>query len=149
MSAALFEQAGEGRHQALSAGTMPADQVHPEVVDVMRELGVDLSERVPRRLSHELADQADVVVTMGCGDECPYIPGKRYIDWDLQTRAAAPSTKCAPPATTSPTGCRAWSPNSGLRASNRGVRSTSADKDVISRSFAMPEEGLEPPTRGL
>ena len=83
MSAALFERAAEGRHAAVSAGTTPAERVHPEVVEVMRELGVDLSDRVPRRLTRELAEQADVVVTMGCGDECPYIPGKRYIDWDL------------------------------------------------------------------
>jgi arsenate reductase (thioredoxin) len=83
MSAALFERAAGGRHHALSAGTTPADRVHPEVVDVMRELGLDLSARTPRRLTRELAEQADVVVTMGCGDECPYIPGKRYLDWDL------------------------------------------------------------------
>jgi len=80
MSAALFERAG---HSALSAGTTPGDRVHPEVVEVMREVGVDLSQRVPQRLTTELAQQADVVVTMGCGDECPYIPGKRYIDWDI------------------------------------------------------------------
>jgi arsenate reductase len=90
MSAALFEQASDGRHRALSAGTTPADQVHPEVVEVMRELGVDLCDRVPRRLSHELAEQADVVVTMGCGDECPYIPGKRYVDWELDDPAGRP-----------------------------------------------------------
>jgi arsenate reductase len=90
MSAALFEQASDGRHRALSAGTAPADRVHPEVVEVMRELGVDLSDRVPRRLSHELAEQADVVVTMGCGDECPYIPGKRYVDWELDDPAGRP-----------------------------------------------------------
>lgn len=83
MSAALFDRAAAGRHQASSAGTTPADRVHPEVVEVMRELGVDLAGRVPRKLTRELAEQADVVVTMGCGDECPYIPGKRYIDWDL------------------------------------------------------------------
>ena len=83
MSAALFERAARGRHHALSAGTTPADRVHPEVVTAMRELGVDLADRVPRRLTTELAEQADVVVTMGCGDECPYIPGKRYLDWDL------------------------------------------------------------------
>jgi arsenate reductase (thioredoxin) len=83
MSAALFERAGEGRHAALSAGTTPAERVHPEVVDVMRELGIDLSGRVPQRLTRELAERADVVVTMGCGDECPYIPGKRYVDWEL------------------------------------------------------------------
>jgi arsenate reductase len=90
MSAALFEQAAEGRHQGLSAGTTPAEGVHPEVVEVMRELGIDLAGRVPRALTRELAEQADVVVTMGCGDECPYIPGKRYIDWDLQDPAGRP-----------------------------------------------------------
>ena len=83
MSAALFERTAGRRHDASSAGTTPAERVHPEVVEVMRELGVDLSDRVPRRLTRELAEQAEVVVTMGCGDECPYIPGKRYIDWDL------------------------------------------------------------------
>lgn len=83
MSQALFERAAAGRHIALSAGTTPAEHVHPEVVEVMRELGVDLSGRRPQLLTRELAEQADVVVTMGCGDACPYIPGKRYIDWDL------------------------------------------------------------------
>jgi protein-tyrosine-phosphatase len=57
--------------------------VHPEVVEVMREVGIDLSEKRPQKLSRELAEQADVVVTMGCGDACPYLPGKRYVDWDL------------------------------------------------------------------
>ena len=83
MSAALFERAAAGRHEAISAGTTPAERVHPEVLEVMSELGIDLSDRVPRKLTRELAEQADVVVTMGCGDACPYIPGKRYIDWDL------------------------------------------------------------------
>jgi protein-tyrosine-phosphatase len=85
MSAALFERDAEGRHHALSAGSEadPTGRVHPTVVDVMRELGIDLSDRRPRRLSPELAAQADVVVTMGCGDACPFIPGRRYIDWEL------------------------------------------------------------------
>ncbi|HEX5622728.1 MAG TPA: arsenate reductase ArsC [Solirubrobacteraceae bacterium] len=83
MSAALFERAAAGRHRALSAGTTPGERVHPEVVEVMREVDVDLSGRVPRKLDRALAEEADVVVTMGCGDECPYIPGKRYVDWDL------------------------------------------------------------------
>jgi arsenate reductase len=83
MSAALFERAAGGRHRALSAGTTPGDRVHPEVVTVMDELGIDLRDRRPRLLTRELAEQADVVVTMGCGDECPYIPGKRYVDWEL------------------------------------------------------------------
>ncbi|MEA2466274.1 MAG: hypothetical protein QOJ57_400 [Thermoleophilaceae bacterium] len=83
MSQALFERAAGGRHEARSAGTTPGERVHPEVVDVMGELGVDLSDRVPRLLTREDAEWADVVVTMGCGDECPYIPGRRYLDWDL------------------------------------------------------------------
>jgi arsenate reductase (thioredoxin) len=83
MSQALFERAAAGRHNALSAGTTPGERVHPEVVEVMRELDIDLANRKPRGLTMDLAEQADVVVTMGCGDECPYIPGKRYIDWDL------------------------------------------------------------------
>lgn len=83
MSQALLERAADGRHIALSAGTTPAEHVHPEVVEVMQELGIDLSGRQPQLLTRELAERADVVVTMGCGDECPYIPGKRYIDWNL------------------------------------------------------------------
>ena len=83
MSRALFERAAAGRHQAESAGTAPAERVHPEVVEVMRELDVDVSGQTPRKLTREMAERADVVVTMGCGDECPYIPGKRYLDWDL------------------------------------------------------------------
>ena len=83
MSRALFERAAGGRHSAESAGTTPGERVHPEVVEAMSELGVDVSDRVPRRLTREHAERADVVVTMGCGDECPYIPGKRYLDWDL------------------------------------------------------------------
>jgi arsenate reductase (thioredoxin) len=83
MSQALFARAAEGRHQAQSAGTTPAQRVHPEAIEVMGELGVDLSARQPQLLTEELAECADVVVTMGCGDACPYIPGKRYIDWEL------------------------------------------------------------------
>jgi arsenate reductase (thioredoxin) len=83
MSQALFQRASGGRHRALSAGTTPAAHVHPEVVKVMRELDIDLAGRTPQLLTADLAAQADIVVTMGCGDECPFIPGKRYIDWDL------------------------------------------------------------------
>jgi arsenate reductase len=90
MSQALFERAAEGRHQARSAGTTPAAHVHPEVITVMRELGIDLSENVPHGLTEDDARWADVVVTMGCGDKCPYIPGRRYIDWDLQDPAGRP-----------------------------------------------------------
>jgi arsenate reductase len=83
ISEELFARAAAGRHQARSAGTSPAARVHPEVIAAMAELGIDLSGRTPRRLSRADAEWADVVVTMGCGDECPYIPGKRYLDWDL------------------------------------------------------------------
>jgi arsenate reductase len=83
MSEALFARAAGGAHEARSAGTTPGDRVHPEVVAAMAELGIDLADRVPRELSREDAEWADVVVTMGCGDECPYIPGRRYLDWDL------------------------------------------------------------------
>jgi arsenate reductase len=83
MSQALFERDAGGKHTALSAGTTPAEDVHSEVIQVMRELDIDLSGRRPQLLTRELAEQADVIVTMGCGDECPCIPGKRYIDWDL------------------------------------------------------------------
>jgi arsenate reductase (thioredoxin) len=83
MSEALFTREAGGRHEARSAGTRPGDRVHPEVVAVMRELGIDLADRKPQLLTTEMAEWADVVVTMGCGDECPYIPGKRYLDWDL------------------------------------------------------------------
>jgi protein-tyrosine-phosphatase len=83
ISQALFERAAEGRHRARSAGTTPAERVHPEVVEAMGEIGIDLAHRLPRRLSEEDARWADVVVTMGCGDECPYVPGRRYVDWEL------------------------------------------------------------------
>ncbi len=83
MSQALFEGAAAGGHTALSAGTTPAEHVHPEVIEVMQELGIDLSERHPQLLTRELAERADLVVTMGCGDTCPVIPGKRYLDWEL------------------------------------------------------------------
>jgi arsenate reductase len=85
MSQALFERASGGRHTSESAGSIaePGSRVHPEVVEVMSEIGVDLSGREPQRLTDELAARAGVLVTMGCGDTCPYFPGKRYVDWDL------------------------------------------------------------------
>jgi arsenate reductase (thioredoxin) len=83
ISAALFERAANGRHTTESAGTTPGEPVQPEVVEVMQEIGIDLSTKKPQKPTTELAGRADVVVTMGCGDACPYIPGKRYIDWDL------------------------------------------------------------------
>jgi arsenate reductase (thioredoxin) len=90
MSQSLFERGAAGRHAADSAGTEPAERVHPEVVTAMRELGIDLEPRRPRPLTREQAEWADVVVTMGCGDQCPYIPGKRYLDWELPDPSGLP-----------------------------------------------------------
>jgi arsenate reductase len=93
MSAALFERSAQGRHIAVSAGSEadPDGHVHPEVIEVMRELDIDLSDRRPQRLSAALAEPAAVVVTMGCGDACPVIAGKRYIDWELPDPKGRPT----------------------------------------------------------
>jgi arsenate reductase len=90
MSEALFRRHVAEEHEARSAGTEPAERVHPEVVEAMAERGIDLSRRVPRKLTGADAEWADVVVTMGCGDECPYIPGKRYLDWELEDPKGRP-----------------------------------------------------------
>jgi arsenate reductase len=90
ISEALFKRAAAGHHEARSAGTTPGDGVHPEVIEVMRELGIDLAARTPRKLSPADAEWADIVVTMGCGDECPYVPGKRYLDWELEDPKGRP-----------------------------------------------------------
>jgi arsenate reductase (thioredoxin) len=90
MAEALFQRAAGAGHEARSAGSRPAGHVHPEVVDVMGELDVDLSARTPHRLDAADMQWADVVVTMGCGDECPYVPGARYVDWELDDPAGRP-----------------------------------------------------------
>jgi arsenate reductase len=90
MAEALFRRASGGRHEARSAGSRPAANVHPPVVEAMRELGVDLAGRRPHRLDVADMEWADVVVTMGCGDECPYVPGRRYVDWELDDPAGRP-----------------------------------------------------------
>jgi arsenate reductase (thioredoxin) len=90
MSRALFERAAGERHGARSAGTAPARSVHPQVVEAMREVGVELDGIVPRLLTDADARWADVVVTMGCGDACPYVPGRRYLDWDLPDPSGQP-----------------------------------------------------------
>lgn len=86
MAQALWEARGG---EARSAGTRPADAVHPEAVAAMRELGLDVARRRPRALRREDAEWADVVVTMGCGDACPLVPGKRYVEWNLPDPAGA------------------------------------------------------------
>ena len=84
MAAALLnELADPQKARAISAGTQPAAHVHPEVVEVIRELGVDLQSVVPTKLTDDLAAEANILVTMGCGDACPVYPGKRYVDWEL------------------------------------------------------------------
>ncbi|SRR6266700_5890309 len=84
MSAALFNKyADPDKARAVSAGTQPADRVHPVVLDAMLEVGIDLSSAKPQKLTPELAQGAEMLITMGCGDECPYIPGLRRDDWPL------------------------------------------------------------------
>jgi len=87
MAQALYEQrGGEGR----SAGSAPAERVHPEVVEVLAEVGLDVADRHPRALTREDVEWAELVVTMGCGDACPVLPGKRYVDWELPDPAGCP-----------------------------------------------------------
>ena len=83
MAAGLLRRHAGNRVEVRSAGSTPASEVNPAVRAVMAEVGVDLSEAVPTRLSTEYVEATDVVVTMGCGDACPIVPGKRYLDWDL------------------------------------------------------------------
>ena len=90
MAAALLERLAARRIHVRSAGTEPIEAIHPPVVEAMREVGVDLGSRKPRRLEDDAVRAADVVVTMGCGDECPFYPGKRYEDWELPDPAGRP-----------------------------------------------------------
>jgi protein-tyrosine-phosphatase len=83
MAAALLERYARGRVRVRSAGSEPAERIHPVVREAMAEIGIDLSREVPKPLTGEAVEAADVVVTMGCGDACPVFPGKRYLDWDL------------------------------------------------------------------
>jgi arsenate reductase len=84
MAAAFLNHLANGRASAMSAGTNPGARVHPEVVEAMKEVGIDLSGAVPQKLTTELAAGADLLITMGCGDECPYIPGLQRDDWPLE-----------------------------------------------------------------
>jgi len=91
IAAALFNRlANPAKARALSAGTRPADRVHAEVVQVMQEEGIDLSGARPQKLTPELAGQAQLLITMGCGDECPYVPGVRHDDWPLEDPKGQP-----------------------------------------------------------
>ena len=83
MAAALLEREAAGKVRVTSAGSQPADQLNPAVVQAMAEIGIDISREMPKRLTGDQVQVADVVITMGCGDACPVLPGKRYLDWDL------------------------------------------------------------------
>jgi arsenate reductase len=91
MAAAFFNRlADPATARALSAGTAPGDRVHPEVVAVMQEEGIDLSDARPQKLTSELAAEAQLLITMGCGDECPFVPGVRRDDWPLDDPKGQP-----------------------------------------------------------
>jgi protein-tyrosine-phosphatase len=84
MAAGLLQKLGEGRVQVRSAGSDPADAVNPAAIAAMAEVGIDISHELPKPLADQSVREADVVITMGCGDACPFYPGKRYEDWDLE-----------------------------------------------------------------
>jgi arsenate reductase (thioredoxin) len=90
MAAALLDHLARGRVVVRSAGSAPADEINPAVMEVMAEVGLDLSKEFPKPLSTQAVEDADVVITMGCGDACPVFPGKRYLDWDLLDPSGKP-----------------------------------------------------------
>ena len=90
MAAALLDHHARGSVKVRSAGSEPADKLNPAVVAAMNELGIDISREFPKPLTDEAVESADVVITMGCGDACPYYAGKRYLDWDLDDPAGQP-----------------------------------------------------------
>jgi arsenate reductase len=90
MALGWFEHLAAGRATAFSGGSAPAEQLNPAAVAAMAEVGIDISHNVPRRWTDELIERVDVVVTMGCGDECPYFPGTRYEDWAVPDPAGLP-----------------------------------------------------------
>ena len=87
MAAGWMRELAGGEVEVFSGGSAPASEVNPAAVAVMREVGIDISSETPRRWDDEEVGAADVVVTMGCGDECPYFPGVRYLDWELEDPA--------------------------------------------------------------
>jgi arsenate reductase (thioredoxin) len=87
MASALLERGARGRVQVISAGSEPADRLNPAVVEAMREIGIDISAERPKKLEDGMVRESDVVITMGCGDACPFYPGKRYEDWELEDPA--------------------------------------------------------------
>lgn len=96
MAAALLGKYAEGRIDVLSAGSAPAESLNPAVVEVMREVGIDIAAERPKLLTTEAVEASDVVITMGCGDACPLFPGKRYLDWTLDDPAGLPAERVRP-----------------------------------------------------
>lgn len=96
MAAALLNHHAKGAVRIRSAGSAPAESINPAVVEAMNEIGIDLSREVPKLLTDEAVEASDVVVTMGCGDACPYFPGKRYLDWELPDPAGKSLTEVRP-----------------------------------------------------
>ena len=96
MAAALLDREATGRVRVTSAGSQPADQLNPAVVQAMTEIGLDISREFPKPLTIDKVQAADVVITMGCGDACPVYPGKRYLDWDLPDPAGLDLTAVRP-----------------------------------------------------
>ena len=96
MAAALLDHHAKGRVRVRSAGSAPADQINPAVVSVMAEWGIDLSHEFPKPLTDQAVQATDVVITMGCGDACPFYPGKRYLDWELEDPAGKPAEQVRP-----------------------------------------------------
>jgi arsenate reductase len=92
----LLEHYAQGRVEVSSAGSEPGNQLNPSVVTVLKERGLDPSREFPKPLTDDAAQAADVVVTMGCGDTCPFYPGKRYVDWELQDPAGLPVEQVRP-----------------------------------------------------
>jgi protein-tyrosine-phosphatase len=90
MAAAFMERAGRGQITVHSAGSAPGENLNPAVVEALREVGIDISSNTPMKITNEMAEAADVIVTMGCGDACPFYPGKRYLDWSLEDPAGRP-----------------------------------------------------------
>lgn len=98
MAAALLERHGAGRIEVRSAGSAPAETLNPAVVEAMAEVGIDLraAGAHPKKLTADAVEASDVVITMGCGDECPFFPGKRYLDWELDDPAGKPVEQVRP-----------------------------------------------------
>ena len=96
MAAALLDHYAEGRVHVRSAGSTPADQINAAVLEAMAEVGIDISKEFPKPLTDEVVRDADAIITMGCGDACPILPGKRYLDWDLPDPAGKPVEEVRP-----------------------------------------------------